>query len=136
MLLMQFSTAWNVWFQVLLYGGKVVSWKNERKEELLFMSSKVNKHCSVPFSLPKSMVVFLCARCFPLFKANALHQCYYFNKICVSRWYYHYSQVFLINENISEIYSTKINERGIKIESIFIWMLKTFIGILKVKTKK
>lgn len=87
MLLMQFSTAWNVWFQVLLYGGKVVSWKNERKEQLLFMSSKVNKHCSVPFSLPKSMVVFLCARCFPLFKANALHQCYYFNKICVSRWY-------------------------------------------------
>lgn len=59
MLLMQFSTAWNVWFQVLLYGGKVVSWKNERKEQLLFMSSKVNKHCSVPFSLPKSMVVFL-----------------------------------------------------------------------------
>ena len=30
------------WFQVLLYGGQVVSWKNERREELLFMSSKVN----------------------------------------------------------------------------------------------
>uniref|UniRef100_A0A2P2K1A0 glucose-6-phosphate 1-epimerase n=1 Tax=Rhizophora mucronata TaxID=61149 RepID=A0A2P2K1A0_RHIMU len=30
----------DVWFQVLLYGGQVVSWKNERKEELLFMSSK------------------------------------------------------------------------------------------------
>ncbi|KAK7395797.1 hypothetical protein VNO78_16367 [Psophocarpus tetragonolobus] len=28
--------------QVLLYGGQVVSWKNERKEELLFMSSKAN----------------------------------------------------------------------------------------------
>lgn len=28
-------------FQVLLYGGQVVSWKNEQKEELLFMSSKV-----------------------------------------------------------------------------------------------
>lgn len=29
-------------FQVLLYGGQVVSWKNERREELLFMSSKVS----------------------------------------------------------------------------------------------
>ncbi|KAJ1422432.1 Glycoside hydrolase-type carbohydrate-binding [Sesbania bispinosa] len=28
--------------EVLLHGGKVVSWKNERKEELLFMSSKAN----------------------------------------------------------------------------------------------
>ncbi|KAK7293469.1 hypothetical protein RJT34_16335 [Clitoria ternatea] len=28
--------------EVLLYGGQVVSWKNERKEELLFMSSKAN----------------------------------------------------------------------------------------------
>ncbi|XP_020229326.1 putative glucose-6-phosphate 1-epimerase isoform X1 [Cajanus cajan] len=28
--------------EVLLYGGRVVSWKNERKEELLFMSSKAN----------------------------------------------------------------------------------------------
>ncbi|KAI4350631.1 hypothetical protein L6164_005070 [Bauhinia variegata] len=28
--------------QVLQYGGQVVSWKNERKEELLFMSSKAN----------------------------------------------------------------------------------------------
>ncbi|KAL1318935.1 hypothetical protein HN51_071213 [Arachis hypogaea] len=28
--------------EVLLYGGQVVSWKNERKEELLFMSSKGN----------------------------------------------------------------------------------------------
>ncbi|TQE03051.1 hypothetical protein C1H46_011415 [Malus baccata] len=26
--------------EVLLYGGQVVSWKNERREELLFMSSK------------------------------------------------------------------------------------------------
>ncbi|XP_027925445.1 putative glucose-6-phosphate 1-epimerase [Vigna unguiculata] len=28
--------------EVLLYGGQVVSWKNHRKEELLFMSSKAN----------------------------------------------------------------------------------------------
>ncbi|RDY00338.1 hypothetical protein CR513_16490, partial [Mucuna pruriens] len=28
--------------KVLLYGGQVVSWKNERKEELLFVSSKAN----------------------------------------------------------------------------------------------
>lgn len=28
--------------EVLLYGGQVVSWKNERREELLFMSSKAN----------------------------------------------------------------------------------------------
>ncbi|KAI4348207.1 hypothetical protein L6164_008958 [Bauhinia variegata] len=28
--------------QVLLYGGQVISWKNERKEEQLFMSSKAN----------------------------------------------------------------------------------------------
>ncbi|KAK6913069.1 Aldose 1-/Glucose-6-phosphate 1-epimerase [Dillenia turbinata] len=27
--------------EVLLYGGQVISWKNERREELLFMSSKV-----------------------------------------------------------------------------------------------
>ncbi|GKA50780.1 hypothetical protein Tco_0743853 [Tanacetum coccineum] len=27
-------------YMVLLYGGQVVSWKNERREELLFMSSK------------------------------------------------------------------------------------------------
>lgn len=31
------------WFQVLLYGGQVVSWKNERREELLFVSSKVKQ---------------------------------------------------------------------------------------------
>lgn len=30
------------WFQVLLYGGQVVSWRNERREQLLYMSSKVN----------------------------------------------------------------------------------------------
>ncbi|KAG4914401.1 hypothetical protein JHK85_052734 [Glycine max] len=29
--------------QVLLYGGQIISWKNHRKEELLFMSSKANK---------------------------------------------------------------------------------------------
>lgn len=28
--------------EVLLYGGQIVSWKNHRKEELLFMSSKAN----------------------------------------------------------------------------------------------
>ncbi|XVE67857.1 hypothetical protein DITRI_Ditri09bG0021500 [Diplodiscus trichospermus] len=28
--------------EVLLYGGQVVSWKNERREELLFMSSKAS----------------------------------------------------------------------------------------------
>ncbi|XP_027358587.1 putative glucose-6-phosphate 1-epimerase [Abrus precatorius] len=28
--------------EVLLYGGQIVSWKNQRKEELLFMSSKTN----------------------------------------------------------------------------------------------
>ncbi|KAL2335749.1 hypothetical protein Fmac_016962 [Flemingia macrophylla] len=28
--------------EVLLYGGQIVSWKNQRKEELLFMSSKAN----------------------------------------------------------------------------------------------
>lgn len=43
----------NIWFQVLLYGGQVVSWKNERKEELLFMSSKVNKDYSFAFSTYK-----------------------------------------------------------------------------------
>lgn len=30
------------WFpQVLLYGGQIVSWKNDQKQELLFKSSKV-----------------------------------------------------------------------------------------------
>uniref|UniRef100_A0A0R0EHC5 Glucose-6-phosphate 1-epimerase n=1 Tax=Glycine max TaxID=3847 RepID=A0A0R0EHC5_SOYBN len=29
--------------EVLLYGGQIISWKNHRKEELLFMSSKANK---------------------------------------------------------------------------------------------
>ncbi|KAM0010157.1 hypothetical protein Hdeb2414_s0079g00778761 [Helianthus debilis subsp. tardiflorus] len=33
--------------EVLLYGGQVVSWKNQRREELLFMSSKVNYLCSL-----------------------------------------------------------------------------------------
>lgn len=33
--------------QVLLYGGQVVSWKNERREELLFMSSKVYKQLKI-----------------------------------------------------------------------------------------
>lgn len=28
--------------QVLLYGGQVVSWKNEKREEMLFTSNKVN----------------------------------------------------------------------------------------------
>lgn len=28
-------------FQVLLFGGQVISWKNERREELLYMSTKV-----------------------------------------------------------------------------------------------
>lgn len=28
-------------FQVSLYGGQVVSWKNERREQLLYMSTKV-----------------------------------------------------------------------------------------------
>ncbi|XP_020238055.1 putative glucose-6-phosphate 1-epimerase [Cajanus cajan] len=28
--------------EVLLYGGQIVSWKNQRKEELLFVSSKTN----------------------------------------------------------------------------------------------
>lgn len=28
--------------EVLLYGGQIISWKNQRKEELLFMSSKAN----------------------------------------------------------------------------------------------
>jgi glucose-6-phosphate 1-epimerase len=27
--------------EVLLFGGQVISWKNERREELLYMSSKV-----------------------------------------------------------------------------------------------
>ena len=27
--------------QVLLHGGQIVSWKNERREELLFMTNKV-----------------------------------------------------------------------------------------------
>lgn len=29
--------------EVLLYGGQVVSWKNGRREELLYMSNKVNR---------------------------------------------------------------------------------------------
>ncbi|XP_057447394.1 putative glucose-6-phosphate 1-epimerase [Lotus japonicus] len=29
--------------EVLLYGGQIISWKNHRKEELLFMSSKANR---------------------------------------------------------------------------------------------
>lgn len=32
-------------FQVSLYGGQVVSWKNERREQLLYMSTKVFKLC-------------------------------------------------------------------------------------------
>ncbi|XP_050136714.1 putative glucose-6-phosphate 1-epimerase isoform X2 [Malus sylvestris] len=35
--------------EVLLYGGQVVSWKNERREELLFMSSKAT------WKLPKAI---------------------------------------------------------------------------------
>ncbi|CAN1321795.1 Putative glucose-6-phosphate 1-epimerase, partial [Linum perenne] len=37
--------------EVLLYGGQVVSWKNERREELLFMSSKVLPCCRMFSSL-------------------------------------------------------------------------------------
>lgn len=38
-----FFLCWKL-FQVLLYGGQVVSWRNERREQLLYMSSKVNSY--------------------------------------------------------------------------------------------
>lgn len=40
--------------QVSLYGGQVLSWKNDRGEELLFASSKVNL----------SIILYLCVLCF------------------------------------------------------------------------
>ncbi|XP_052196824.1 putative glucose-6-phosphate 1-epimerase isoform X1 [Diospyros lotus] len=46
--------------EVLLYGGQVVSWKNERREELLFMSSKAVR--KPPKAIRGGMPV-----CFPQF---------------------------------------------------------------------
>jgi hypothetical protein len=43
-LLFEKKACWLEWFydQVYLFGGHVTSWKNERGEELLFVSSKVH----------------------------------------------------------------------------------------------
>ena len=37
----EFNLVLTMYMQISLYGGQVLSWKNEQGDELLFMSSKV-----------------------------------------------------------------------------------------------